>query len=206
MVSEDGRFQMHAYRYNENNLCTNWDAALAGTITTAANAMSGSGRLLAFAPALADGTMASDLQIEGIIDERRNMIGKWTGASGDAGCFVMNFYNFYYEAPSALANLSGEWTEGGLSSAGTRLVVASDGSVSGTDNSGCNVTGYFALIDDQASLYEFEADFTSCARAGHYAGLALHSPGWDPGEFWLHVQASNNAQVLKLFFSSRRAQ
>jgi hypothetical protein len=203
MVGEDGRFQIQAYRYNDNNLCHNWEAELAGRMTTVGNTLSGSGRMIAVLPTLADGTQAADLEIEGVVAERDSMTGAWNASSGDAGCFVLSSYwAADYETPSALENLEGEWTDF-YSGRRSQLSVEADGSLAGSDGDGCSWTGRFGLIDDRYSLYEFEAELQSCGRAGQYTGLAWHGPGWDPGEFWLMVRADDGEQALAVTLSSR---
>ena len=202
MVSEDGRFQLQAFRFNDNNLCYNWEAALAGDMTTDGNTLDGGGRLIAVSPTLVDGTRAADLHIEGWLEERSSMIGKWSAASGDAGCYELSYYDYVYDAPSALANVVGNWSGHG-SNPGAGLHVATDGALNGSDGYGCNLSGYLGLIDDRYSLYEFDADVTSCLQAGHYAGLAWQGPGWDSGEFWLQIRANDDARVLALNFTNR---
>lgn len=202
MVGEDGRFQLWAYRYNDTNTCTNWEAEFGGNMTTVGNSLSGSGRMIALKPTLADGTMAADLQIEGVVVERDSLTGTWNASSGDAGCFQMNqYWATDYEAPSALENLVGEWNDY-YSESNSHLTVDVDGSIIGSDRYGCSWTGLFGLIDDHYSLYEFEAELQSCDRAGHYTGLAWHGWGWDPGEFWLEILADDGEQALRLTFSS----
>jgi len=202
MVGEDGRFQLKAYRHNDHDLCTNWEAELAGNMTTVGNSLSGSGRIIAVKPGLVDGTTAADLQIEGVVEERDSLSGTWNASSGDAGCFQLNqYWAADYEAPSALENLVGEWNDH-YSDSRIRLTVDVDGSFAGSDQDGCSWTGRFGLIDDRYSLYEFEAELQSCDRAGQYAGLAWHGWGWDPGEFWLTVRAIDGEQALVHSFSN----
>ena len=203
MVGEDGRFQLHAYRYNNSNVCYNWEAELAGNMTTAGNAVSGSGRIIAAISTLADGTKAADLQIDGVVSERDRLSGTWNASSGDAGCFELDqYWASSYEVPSALANLVGEWTDHYATNGG-KVRVGADGALSGNDRFGCSWSGRFGLIDDQYSLYEFDAELQSCARAGHYTGLAWHGPGWDPGEFYLRILADDGGHTLALTLSNR---
>lgn len=202
LVAADGRFQLHAYRYNETDLCHNWEAALTGKMSTAGYALSGNGRIMAVISTLADGTRAADLQIDGVVAERDSLTGTWTSSSSDAGCFVLDqYWSSDYEATSALGNLVGTWTDY-YSANATQLTVDSSGTLSGSDQQGCNWTGRFGLVDDRYSLYEFEADLQSCDRAGHYAGLAWHGLGWDPGEYWLQILADDRNQALVVNFSS----
>jgi hypothetical protein len=203
LVSEDGRFQIQAYRYNDNNLCHNWDAELSGRMTTAGNSLNGSGRIFAIAPTLVDGTTAADLQIDGVVAERDSISGTWNASSGDSGCFQLGYdWGAEYETPSTLANLAGEWTAN-HSAGSSRLSVEADGSLSGSDRYGCIWTGHFGLIDERYSFYEFEAELQACDRAGRYTGLAWHTWGWDPGEFWLQVLADDGEQALTFAFSNR---
>lgn len=202
MVGEDGRFQLWAYRYNDTNTCTNWEAEFGGNMITVGNSLSGSGRMIALKPSLADGTLAADLQIEGVVAERESLTGTWNASSGDAGCFQMNqYWAADYEAPSALENLVGAWNDYYLNGS-SRLTVDVNGNITGSDRYGCSWTGRFGLIDDRYSLYEVEAELQSCDRAGHYTGLAWHGWGWDPGEFWLQVRADDGEHALVLSFSS----
>lgn len=202
LVSEDGRFQIHAYRYNDTNLCTNWEAELGGSMATEGNAVSGNGRIIAMKPALADGTGAADLQIEGAVAERDSLNGTWNASSGDAGCFKLDqYWATDYEAPSALEQLVGQWQDH-YSASRSRLTIGVDGSFAGEDLLGCSWTGHFALIDDRYSLYELTAELQSCERAGQYTGLAWHGPGWDPGEFWVIVLANDGEKALRLTFSN----
>jgi len=202
LVGEDGRFQIKAYRYNDTNLCTNWEAELAGRMTTVGNSLAGSGRMIAMKSTLVDGTTAADLQIEGVVAERDSLIGTWNASSGDTGCFELGqYWAADYEAPSALENLAGDWNDN-FSASGSRLTVDVDGSITGSDRDGCSWTGRFGLIDDRYGLYEFEAELQSCVRAGLYTGLAWHGWGWDPGEFLLMVLASDGEQALALSFSN----
>jgi hypothetical protein len=201
LVAGDGRFQLQAYRYNETNLCHNWEAALTGEMTIGGNTLSGNGRIIALIPTLADGTQAADLQIDGVVAERESLTGTWTASSSDAGCFVLDqYWGGDYEATSALGNLVGTWTD--YHSAGaTQLSVDASGTLSASDQHGCNWTGRFGMVDDRYSLYEFEADLQSCDRAGHYTGLAWHGPGWE-GEHWLKIRADDRNQALLVNFSS----
>ena len=189
MVSEDGRFQLQAY--------------LSGTMTTAGNAMSGSGRIVASISTLADGTESADLQIDGVVAERDSITGRWSASSGDAGCFALDQYEAsVYERPSALATLEGQWTDR-YSSKGGRISIGASGSLTGNDGYGCSWSGYFGLIDDQYGLYEFAAELQSCDSAGHYTGLAWRSFGWDPGEYWLRILASDGQHALARTFTNR---
>jgi len=203
LVAGDGRFQLQTYRNNETNLCHNWEAALTGKMTTAGNALSGNGRIIALIPTLADGTQAADLQIDGVVAERDSLTGTWTASSSDAGCFVLDqYWSSDYEATSALGNLAGVWTDH-YSPAATQLSVDATGTLSGSDRHGCKWTGHFGLVDDRYSLYELEAELQSCERSGQYTGLAWHGPGWDPGEYWLQIRGDDGNQALVVNFSSR---
>ena len=203
MVGEDGRFQILAYRTNETNLCNNWEAALSGTMTTDGNALSGGGRIIAVKPTLADGTLAADLQVEGVAAERDRLSGTWNASSGDAGCFDLHqYWASDYEVTSALEYLAGNWTDHYADSR-TRLAVDADGSFAGGDQDGCVWAGRFGLIDDSYGLYEFETDIRSCDRAGQFTGLAWHGAGWDPGERWLMVLANDGELVMRVTFSNR---
>lgn len=202
MVGEDGRFQVLAYRTNENNFCYNWEAGLGGTMTTDGNALSGSGRIIAVKPTLADGTMAADLQLAGVAAERDRLSGTWNASSGDAGCFDLHQYRASdYEVPSALEDLVGEWNDGHFEPH-SHLEVNVDGTFTGSDQDGCAWTGRFGLIDDSYGLYEIEADIRSCDRAGQYTGLAWHGPGWDPGERYLMIRADDGQHLLRANFSN----
>ena len=202
LVGEDGRFQIQAYRYNDANLCTNWEAELAGKMTTVGNSLSGTGRIIAVKPPLVDGTKVADLQIDGTVAERDSISGTWKASSGDAGCFQLDqYWASDYEAPSALEKLVGQWTDY-YSNSSSQLTVDVDGSITGSDRYGCSWTGRFGLIDDLYSLYEFEAALQSCDRAGQYTGLAWQGWGWDPGELWLQVLADDGEHVIALTFSS----
>lgn len=199
LVSEDGRFHLQASR----DMCFGWEAALTGRMTTTGNAMNASGRMIAQVPTLVDGTRAADLEIDGVVLERTSISGRWTASSGDAGCFLMDSYDAgYYEAPSTLENLVGEWTDH-YSPTRARLAVDANGNLAGADRNGCEWTGRFGLIDDRYSLYEFEADLQSCDQAGHYTGLTWHGDGWDYGEYWLWLRANDGEHALVLTFSSK---
>lgn len=169
VIAEDGRFRLQSIGH------TQW----LGVMATAGATFTGDGFAKSGGTAWNDGTLVSEFSVAGTIRERDSLFGYWTAASGDAGCIDFAYDAELYERPSSLESIEGAWIDyDDWSFAWLGLTINSDGSFTGVNIYGCDLTGQFALIDDRFNLYEVQSTFTqipgpgfSCI-SGDYTGFA----------------------------------
>lgn len=176
IVAGDGRFHLRSSGHTQ----------LVGTLAVQGDRYTGAGFAESGGQAWHDGTLLSNLLIAGTIAERDTLGGEFTLASGDAGCFQLDYDANLYEQPSSLDLIAGQWLDfddwGWL---WMSFDVSAQGDFSAEDLYGCSHAGKFALIDPGFNLYAVDLDITqnanfdyTCSIAGSFDGFAyLANPG-----------------------------
>jgi len=103
-------------------------------------------------------------------------------------------YDPQAENTITLAELAGTWIveEGDLS----EIIVSEDGSFTGTDDSGCNLTGQISIIDPNWSITKISATASECDDTDHngtYSGLGLWHFAGEREIFAVVVSSSTTA-------------
>jgi hypothetical protein len=169
VISTDGQLRFIV----EEGICAG--TQYSGTFLTM-NGNTGSGNFKGYAAegceffngeALTNGTF--DITVAG-----NDVTGTYS-AEGDIGTFSLT-YDPIAESPTTLVDLQGNW--GYYEGPGyfSDMLVSSDGSFTGTDDSGCDYIGQFSIIDPDFSIIDVSMTVSTCDDAsfnGTYSGLGL---------------------------------
>lgn len=94
---------------------------------------------------------------------------------GDTGTFSFG-YDAIAENPVTLADIQGNWGYNLSPTMFSNFTFAADGSLTGTDDTGCVFAGQTSVIDPNWSITDISINVTSCADTstnGSYSGLGL---------------------------------
>lgn len=166
MVDENGRFRF---------VSVDSTVQMSGNFTVAGNDLVGDGTAFADAGVFwLDASSATPIDIEATILERSEMSGTWTTDAGEFGSFEFFYDPTFYERASPVDLLAGSWIAyDELLNPETTFTIATDGSFTGQDVSGCNSMGQLAEIEPGFNLYEVQSTVADCTLAGDYIGLAF---------------------------------
>jgi len=170
IVAGDGRFRLRSFGHTQ----------LVGTLAVQGDRYNGAGFAHSGGLTWHDGTLSSDLVIAGTIAGRDTLDGEFTLASGDAGCFELDYDANLYERPSSLDLIAGQWlVYDGWGWLWLSFDVSAQGEFSAEDGCGCSYAGRFRLVDSGFNLYAVDLDITQnavfnymCSISGNFEGLA----------------------------------
>lgn len=170
IVASDGRFHLRSSGHTQ----------LAGTLAVQGDRYTGAGLARSGGLTWHDGTLSSNLVVAGTIAERDTLGGEFTLASGDAGCFQLDYDAKLYERPSALDLIAGRWLD--FDDWGWMWLsfdVSAQGDFSADDLYGCSHAGKFTLVDSGFNLYAVDLAVTqnpvfnyTCSIPGNFEGFA----------------------------------
>jgi hypothetical protein len=191
MVSEDGRFRILAYS----------EQLLAGVLGTTGDLFDGTGTDFAPVGIQYFSGPTTDLFVQGRIDERQKLVGRWGTEWGNYGTFSFEYVGDNYERPTPLADLAGAWPLAtnylGQSHMGI-WTVEPNGRFDGQDDIGCLYSGQFSLVDERYSILAVELGVTGCDLAGSYNGLALYEDLIDWWEKGMTVSVDDGTRALRI--------
>jgi len=196
MVSEDGRFRIIA---NEH--------LLAGSLQTSGDLFRGGG--IDFAPPGVEyfSGPTTNLFVEGRIDERQVLEGRWGTEWGHYGYFTFYYDQQAYERPTSLADLAGVWpsyaTHSGSPIEGV-WTIEPDGRFNGQDALGCLQSGQFSLIDDRYSIVSVQLTILGCELAGSFSGLARREDLVDWWEHGINMSVDDGARAFRILLAVGR--
>lgn len=188
LVSEDGRFRI----IGDNG------HLLSGVLQTDGDTFRGDGR--DFAPAGVEyfSGPTTHLFLDGSVQERSLLVGRWGTEWGDYGYFTFNYQQEWYETRVTLDDLAGVWpTYYGESIEGT-WTVEPDGRFNGQDRDGCLHSGEFSVIDERYSIVSIELAITGCSLAGSWSGLANRTKPADWWEWSIDVSVDDGTYPFRI--------
>jgi hypothetical protein len=109
-----------------------------------------------------------DIQISGTAAAQDKIEATYTSSNGNKGNTTLNFSQNYYNRASAFELLTDQWSYDQ-----SAYSIDPAGSLSGTYNGRCEITGAFSIIDPEKNLYMLDADLTQCDIEGQYNGLVF---------------------------------
>lgn len=171
LVSEDGHFHFRT----SSEIFDLVKPQFAGIFDTVGNVLAGTGRAYqAPGDASFENAYSGDMEIIGVVDERKRLNGTWTVASGDSGCFsATHYFKSSYELPSSVGAYARTWTSMQNEDQPTLVLTNdADGRLNGQSGDGCILNGYLAPVDERYSLYVLGMSASGCPTAADYAGLA----------------------------------
>lgn len=134
------------------------------------------------APAVLDDPSQSDRSISGNFVERESIQGNFTLGPNSNTRFILD-YDDQHAAGSSLATLAGMFSASDATGFSLTYTIDPDGTVSGSDSTGCMVTGNVTAVDPAFNLYRFDLSFAGCgsgaqgAYSGNGALLVSGAPG-----------------------------
>ena len=151
-----------------------------GTVSTAGSVLSGDlTGVTALGFVWPDATAVATITVEGLVEERMSLSGDYSGG-GDMGSFSLEF-DPIYDRDSSLANVEGTWVQlDGLLNIFATFVIDADGTVNGTDITGCVYSGAVSIIDSEFNVYDVAVDVANCTGVdaifnGSYNGVGVLS-------------------------------
>lgn len=193
-VTEDGRFRIDA---GDHHL-------LSGSLRTDGDTFYGNGVDFARAGTEYFSGPTTALFVQGSVQERSALDGRWGTEWGSYGYFSFYYDEHVYETPSSLESLAGVWpsiyNDYNDSVVGVEGVwtIETDGRFDGQDEKGCLHSGQFALIDDRFSLLEVELTILGCDLAGSYTGLAHRAELVDWWNEAITLSVDDGQQALRI--------
>ena len=188
MVAEDGRFRIVAHNGH----------LLSGSLQMNGDTFYGVGVDFATTNIEYFSGPTTGLQVEGSLSERSVFAGSWNTEWGFYGKFGFEYRQELYEIRSSFDALAGVWSSYHGDSIEGVWTVETDGRFNGQDDSGCLLSGYFALIDERYSLVDVELTITDCELASTYSGLAYRQNLVDWWEAAIELSVDDGERVLRI--------
>ena len=122
-------------------------------------------------PAVLDDPVQTERAVDGTFAERQTLQGTFVFNSQRDTTFDLA-YDVQYDRDSSLATLSGMYSAADNSGFTLTYTIGDDGTLSGTDSTGCAVNGTAAVVDPAFNSYRFDVSFTGCGAGaqGPYSG------------------------------------
>ena len=169
LVTEDGR-----YWFWEGH--DQWVGSFAVSGTT----FSGDGVAYSGGEAWSDDSLVTPIDsLEGVFADRETLVADWTMASGNWGCFAVDYDAELYENPSAVADIAGTWQFDDDWGFVWRLTIDTEGYFFLEDPYFCDIAGRIGIIDERFAAYELkdvhevnDSSAVCTLDAPGYSGLA----------------------------------
>jgi len=169
-----------------------WGAVYKGIATEAGTTLSG--KLTGYAPptmTFLNGSNTTTVTLSGT-DSATNINGTYS-APADTGTFNLTLNTTLYNRAVTLLNLARTWT-GMIAGATLTLTVSNNGTVTGSDNFGCQYTGSVSQLTANKNLFSISITSSVCGTASTFSGLGalFDTPPGTNNRFGIALQDGAN--------------
>ncbi len=142
-----------------------------------------------------NGQSTERVAISATIDPRTSINGTFTDAGG-SGTFTLTYDAAHYQQASSLSLIAGTYAYSYGGATGT-ITIASNGTVSGSDNQGRVYSGTVTVQNAAYNAYDVLITQTNANPAlGSYSGLAAYYPAAGGRSAELHVAMNNGSSAF----------
>ena len=139
--------------------------------------------------------------IRGAVIERQSIDGNFVH-SGSANVEIHITYDAQYEKDSSLATIAGMYSADDGAGYALTYVIDAAGAITGSDSTGCTVSGNIGIIDADFNMYSTDLAFSACGPGGAdgagYTGLATLRVDPVTMQETLYFYAATDAEIIIL--------